>query len=120
MTFWTTRSMIGNDSCALARSTTSSMDMTAHREARGWPTPSPAALGRTVPRLHVVCNVLSTKKREGHADHLTVSGESIGVVSVGRYTTLSVQDHTTKRSNGGARGPGSVQRLFKPRRREVL
>src|SRR5262245_15166926 len=31
----------------------------------------------------------------------------------GRYTTLSVQGHTPKRSNVGVRCPGSVQRLFK-------
>src|SRR5262245_49000513 len=34
----------------------------------------------------------------------------------GGYTMLSVQDHTPKRSNVGARYPGSVQRLFKLQR----
>jgi hypothetical protein len=38
---------------------------------------------------------------------------------VGRYTTRSVQDQPPKRSNGRARCPGSVQRLFKRRWREV-
>src|SRR5262245_35940988 len=37
----------------------------------------------------------------------------------GRYTMLSVQDHTPKRSNVGVRCPGSVQRLFKLQRLEI-